>query len=108
MAFFCFIQKTDRAGKKGVKVETPDLLSLCHDVPFEVVKLGWFTLQLIVMYSFINCYFAQLCMVLVHTHHIGIHASDVLLYIKVKMAMHQQKGNILCYKPGCSVTLWME
>ncbi|XP_067235374.1 endonuclease 8-like 1 [Chanodichthys erythropterus] len=31
---------TDRAGKKGVKVEIPDLLSLCHDVPFEVVKLG--------------------------------------------------------------------
>ncbi|XP_048013776.1 endonuclease 8-like 1 [Megalobrama amblycephala] len=33
-------KKTDRAGKKGVKVESPDLLSLCHDVPFEVVKLG--------------------------------------------------------------------
>ncbi|XP_051739392.1 endonuclease 8-like 1 isoform X8 [Ctenopharyngodon idella] len=35
------IKKTiDTAGKKGVKVETPDLLSLCHTVPFEVVKLG--------------------------------------------------------------------
>ncbi|XP_056120883.1 endonuclease 8-like 1 isoform X2 [Rhinichthys klamathensis goyatoka] len=31
---------TDTAGKKGVKVETPDLLSLCHTVPLEVVKLG--------------------------------------------------------------------
>lgn len=34
------LETTDTAGKKGVKVETPDLLSLCHTVPLEVVKLG--------------------------------------------------------------------
>jgi len=60
MALLGFIQTTDTARKKGVKVETPDLLSLCHTVPLEVVKLGWFTLHLIVIRSFIDCYFAQL------------------------------------------------
>ncbi|XP_067291879.1 endonuclease 8-like 1 [Pseudorasbora parva] len=34
------LETTDTAGKKGVKVENPDLLSLCHAVPLEVVKLG--------------------------------------------------------------------
>ncbi|KAK2867340.1 hypothetical protein Q8A67_025457 [Cirrhinus molitorella] len=34
------VESTDKTRKKGVKTETPDLLSLCHTVPLEVVKLG--------------------------------------------------------------------
>ncbi|XP_016145763.1 endonuclease 8-like 1 isoform X1 [Sinocyclocheilus grahami] len=34
------VESTDKTGKKVVKAETPDLLSLCHTVPLEVVQLG--------------------------------------------------------------------
>lgn len=33
-------ETTDTTAKKRVKTETPDLLSLCHTVPWEVVNLG--------------------------------------------------------------------
>ncbi|XP_043084292.1 endonuclease 8-like 1 [Puntigrus tetrazona] len=33
-------ESADKTRKKGVKAETPDLLSLCHTVPLEVVQLG--------------------------------------------------------------------
>lgn len=34
------VESTEKTGKKVVKSETPDLLSLCHTVPLEVVQLG--------------------------------------------------------------------
>ncbi|XP_051979045.1 endonuclease 8-like 1 [Xyrauchen texanus] len=33
-------ETADTSKKKGIEAETPDLLSLCHTVPLEVVKLG--------------------------------------------------------------------
>ncbi|XP_072526864.1 endonuclease 8-like 1 isoform X2 [Salminus brasiliensis] len=33
-------QKCDAAGKRNMKTESPDILSLCHTVPLEVINLG--------------------------------------------------------------------